>query len=190
MYKNKLKNTNSNYNTNNSNIINLNNNNKSKNNNKNLHHFYSQTDYNFDINDNKFNNNYQNINKLNKSNLDIDNIDNSDNKEDESILSYEDVKDICIYYDMSDLKKDKHDYLFVLNDYKNFDKYKKNFYINYFFNDKEINNKIFLPTPKNFHKINVIKRESNKTNSNKKIIKTTPSTNDSNKESKKFFQNK
>ena len=86
---------------------------------------------------------------------------------------------------MNDIKKDKNDYLFVLNDYKNFDKYKKNFYINYFFNDKN-----FLPTPKNFHKINVIKRENNKNNSNQKIIKTTPSTNDSIKESKKFFHNK
>ena len=57
-------------------------------------------------------------------------------KEDESILSFDNVKDICIYINMNDLRKEN-EFLFALYDYKNFIKYKKKFYINYFFGDKE-----------------------------------------------------
>lgn len=56
-------------------------------------------------------------------------------KEDESILSFDNVKDICIYINMNDSKENE--FLFALYDYKNFIEYKKKFYINYFFGDKE-----------------------------------------------------
>ena len=127
----------------------------------------------------------QNLDKLLKEELEsleinqnISNIDLFDERENyfnddddiesdnSGVLAYDEVRDIIVYYDMGDLKKNQN-YLFETDDYKIFLNKKKDKYLNFFCKISENNNNRII-----------------KVNDNKK---QTPPTNDTNKTKKTFI---
>jgi hypothetical protein len=67
-----------------------------------------------------------------------------ENKNDSGVLSYDEVRDIIVYYDMGEIER-KTDFLFEKNDFEEFVRKKKKKYEKFFFDDfKLVNNfKIF-----------------------------------------------
>jgi hypothetical protein len=67
-----------------------------------------------------------------------------ENKNDSGVLSYDEVRDIIVYYDMGEIER-KNDFLFEKNDFEEFVRKKKKKYEKFFFDDfKLVNNfKIF-----------------------------------------------
>ena len=97
------------------------------------------------------------------------NDDDDEESDNSGVLAYDEVRDIIVYYDMGDLKKNQN-YLFEKNDYKMFLDKKKDKYLNFFYKKKENNEN---------NNNRILKVNDNK--------KQTPSTNDTNKTKKTFI---
>jgi hypothetical protein len=77
---------------------------------------------------------------------------NSENKNESGVLSYDEVRDIIVYYDMGEIER-KEDFLFEKNDFEEFVKNKKK-KIEKFFFDENLNKIKLVNNFKNFVFIN------------------------------------
>jgi len=73
---------------------------------------------------------------------------NSENKNESGVLSYDEVRDIIVYYDMGEIER-KEDFLFEKNDFEEFVKNKKK-KIEKFFFDENLNKIKLVNNFKNF----------------------------------------
>ena len=139
-------------------------NNNKENENKNLNELLKDEINNFEIEQN-----LSNIDIFNEKDNLINNSDDEEESENSGVLAYDEVRDIIIYYDMEKLEK-KNDYLFNKDDYKNFLDLKKDFYLNFFFNNNNnINRNIKLENKK--QKVNLIDNKNKNNFINAKKIK-------------------
>ena len=116
----------------------------------------------------EINQNISNIDLFDEREIYFNN-DDEEESDNSGVLAYDEVRDIIVYYDMGDLKKNQN-YLFEKNDYKMFLDKKKDKYLNFFFKKKENNEN---------NNNRILKVNDNK--------KQTPSTNDTNKTKKTFI---
>ena len=113
----------------------------------------------------EINQNISNIDLFDEREIYFNN-DDEEESDNSGVLAYDEVRDIIVYYDMGDLKKNQN-YLFEKDDYKMFLNKKKDKYLNFFCKISENNNNRII-----------------KVNDNKK---QTPPTNDTNKTKKTFI---
>ena len=97
------------------------------------------------------NKNISNLDEFGNFNISLDkdyfnenNFTCDENKNDSGVLSYDEVRDIIVYYDMGEIER-KNDFLFEKNDFEEFVRKKKKKIEKFFFDDfKLVNNfKIF-----------------------------------------------